>query len=350
MTPCPWCGGTIREPGVHDVQSVGLKQWWVKFYHDGSCCIGRLWFEVRAAANTAEEAIPIAIAKWNRRALLSTADSEQRETWSPEEQLADIVFNPDGETIGRQLAHAIMMALRADYHGFHTALCYPSRARPGEQPAALRAAEARAEDMDDQCSRLKADLAAAEERVSKAERERDEALRDVKQLEEAAMETEDKLEGLRRDLATARADLEREKEESDVAVEELRGRLAEERGKLKVSEHYAKKRWAWLDANLKWLREKDAKLAASSLANAVLRTALERMVNLYESEQDVGSPWSRPAWLLSALALPADSLAQEVVKALREAQNALTYRVDSDEQHEVIGLLDALLEKLGYKP
>jgi hypothetical protein len=47
------------------------------------------------------------------RAILS-ASSPSREELSPEEQLAGIIFNRDGEEIGRSMARKIMAALRAD--------------------------------------------------------------------------------------------------------------------------------------------------------------------------------------------------------------------------------------------
>jgi hypothetical protein len=105
----------------------------------------------------------------------------------------------------------------------------------------------------------------------------------------------------------------------------------------------------------------EAKLAASSLANAALRTALVEIWDSIPATYSETDPMvERHAKALggirAALALSADSLAQEVVAVLRDARKLLNvvgmWKEPVDEQwrmswKELMPRLDALLARLG---
>lgn len=100
------------------------------------------------------------------------------------------------------------------------------------------------------------------------------------------------------------------------------------------------------------LNESERERAASSLANAALRTALEGADWLLVRSQPGPSSnlngekmWyeKRDQLHVGIVALPADSIAQEVVGELREARHF----VDIDERKSAIETIDALLARLG---
>jgi hypothetical protein len=231
-------------------------------------------------------------------ALLSTAESEQRETGL---LLTDMVVR---NVIRREFG-----LTNGDYDG----LCNQIDAERKASDAALtRPAE--------------------QQEVADLRHARDEALRDVQQLHDAALETEDKLDDLKREVR-----------------EECAARELAEGVQRKVIEyvHFVLKGTNEVDGDLcnsvQLAADRIAsKLAASSLTNAALRTALEKIEhNGCVEDAHVAR---------AALALPADSLAQEVVKYMRHWWGCERYHDAADDVEERLPCtcgLDAVLAKLG---
>jgi hypothetical protein len=247
--------------------------------------------------------------------------------------------------------------------------------------AQLKDAKADAESWDEQCDDARTLALQQAERAEKAEAREAEALRDVAQLHDAAVETEAKLEGMKaREAALREApvaperwpdgqyttvmerqmymmgyDAIRPAEQQEVA--DLRRKLEEARHDISV---YRGALGYGVPGDISDMLTdgtqpvcgmcgpKEREIASIALANAALRQSAQMLWDAVAHDVTDESRWvgTAMAKVQAALALPADSLAQEVVWLLDNVRAIQC----SDKSEDWWTRRNAMLSRLGVKP